>query len=247
MSSCMNSSILTFQINTSLQANPKKTPENCRKTLSFPFLSKIKGSMTIEAAIALPLFIFFMVNILSLFLTYERYSTNLSKLHQTAKITALAAHATSSDEVVKLKIIQPISPIVATMGFKGSSTIVTANVRKWTGFNALKNSGNKKIEEEYVYITETGTVYHRSRDCSHLKISIKVVDANELGSERNSDGAKYYSCERCRGSSNSGLVFITGEGNKYHSNASCSGLKRTIKVVKLSEVGGRGPCSGCAY
>ena len=245
MSSCVTRRI-TFQKNTSLQACPDDSPpKHHRKMLSFFHPARMRGAISVEAAIALPIFIFFFVNLLSLFLTYEKYSENLSNLHQTAKMTALAAHVTRADDVVKLKKIQVITPISSYIGFQGSTTTVCANVRKWTGYNPL--SGREGInEEEYVYITESGTVYHRSRDCKHLKVSIQVIPYSEIDGARNENGAKYYKCDRCGKYNSSGVVFITNQGNKYHTSATCSGLKRTIMTVKITETGGRGPCSSCA-
>ena len=115
--------------------------------------------------------------------------------------------------------------------------------RKWTGYNVMSGAG-ETIEDEYVYITEHGYSYHRSRNCSHLKVTISAVASEEIGSLRNRSGARYHPCERCGGSS-TGILFITPDGDRYHSDAGCSSLKRNIRTVRLSEVGGRTPCSEC--
>lgn len=244
MSSC-EKSLLTFQKNTSLQVNPEDSPTHRRKMSSFSYMKKVTASITVEAALALPLFLLFIANILSLFLMYERYSENLAKLHQEAKFTALAAHSTQADDVVKLEEFISVSPLFENMGFNPSQIQTRANVRKWTGYNVI--NGNVGIdEEEYVYITETGTVYHRRRDCRHLKITIRIVALEDIQGERNESGGKYHKCERCGNFGSSGVVFVTNQGDKYHTSASCSGLKRTIYVVKITETGGRGPCSGCS-
>ncbi|MBQ0028621.1 MAG: hypothetical protein KBS96_08490 [Lachnospiraceae bacterium] len=244
MSSCVKS-ILTFQKNTSLQVNPDNSHTHHRKMLSFSYPIKVAAAMSIEAALAMPIFLFFIANLLSLFIMYERYSTDLSKLHQQAKNTALVAHTTSANDVVRLEKAIAVSPLTEMVGFQSSETIVRANVRKWTGYDVL--NGNSRInDEEYVYITENGTVYHRQRSCSHLKITIRVIPYEDVENERNRNGKKYYRCERCGKYSGSGAVFVTNDGNKYHTSASCSGLKRTIYVVKITETGGRGPCSGCS-
>ena len=54
---------------------------------------------------------------------------------------------------------------------------------------------------------------------------------------RNTYGAKYYPCESCSRNQNpAGCVYITSTGNRYHNQETCSGLKRTIRLVKLSQV-----------
>lgn len=45
---------------------------------------------------------------------------------------------------------------------------------------------------------------------------------------------------------NPSALFVTAYGDCYHSTLGCSGLKRTIKAVKLKDVGNLRPCSRCA-
>ena len=41
------------------------------------------------------------------------------------------------------------------------------------------------------------------------------------------------------------MVYVTSSGNRYHNLATCSGLKRTVKLVKESQLGGMHACSSC--
>lgn len=202
------------------------------------------GSMTVEAALAMPIFLFFIANILSLFLMYESYSKNLAKIHQETKFLALGSYMTMADDTVDLIHYQSITPLFKSIGFNKSSVLINASVRKWTGYNVL-NVHTEEKDDEYVYITENGRVYHKDRDCFHLKINIKLIDSDSINNLRNSSGGKYLPCEICMGSKSSGMYFVTESGTRYHCSASCSGLKRTIKTVKLSEVNGWPPCSNC--
>lgn len=113
----------------------------------------------------------------------------------------------------------------------------------WIGY--IHDGSTEEQEETYVYITETGTVYHRNRGCSYLNPSIRRVGKQELESLRNKDGAIYYACPLCGGLGAGENCYITDYGTNYHTSAACSGLKRTIFEVKLSEVGNRGACSKC--
>lgn len=102
--------------------------------------------------------------------------------------------------------------------------------------------------EEYVYITETGRVYHKTQDCYHLSVTKKAVKYSDVPSKRNEAGAKYYACEHCCNKIEPGpadIVYITTDGNRYHIRPDCPGLKRTIMKVKKSEVGSRRPCKTC--
>ena len=100
-------------------------------------------------------------------------------------------------------------------------------------------------DDETVYVTETGLVYHRDYHCSYLDLSIHLVSMQEISSLRNKSGGKYYPCEHCAEQS-VGMVYITENGDRYHNSLSCSGLKRTIYAVPLSEVAGKGACSRCS-
>ncbi len=115
-------------------------------------------------------------------------------------------------------------------------------VRKWTGWNP----GAGEDEDPWVYITESGSVYHTTKNCTHLKLSIQPVSLAELAGRRNLDGAIYHACPQCVGKEKAaGIVYITDYGDRYHTNLNCSGLKRTIYTVRKSEVGNRRACSKC--
>lgn len=113
----------------------------------------------------------------------------------------------------------------------------------WVGYIHSGEAGEE--EETYVYITETGTVYHKNRGCSYLNPSIRQVQAWELKNLRNIGGAIYYDCPLCDASGENGLYYITDYGTAYHTSITCAGLKRTIYEIKLSEVGNKGVCSKC--
>lgn len=114
-------------------------------------------------------------------------------------------------------------------------------VKTWTGYE--KNMfGNQ--EDDTVYITETGLVYHRDYHCTHLELSIRMVQASETALLRNESGGKYYPCEHCA-QADSEAVYITDTGDRYHSSLKCSGLKRTVYAVPISEAAGKGACSRC--
>lgn len=217
-----------------------------RKTCQSIFVcsNKVAGSMTVEAAFVIPFLLFFVANLLSLFLMYESYCINLANLHQKTKFIALASYGSSDDDVATLIHIQKIAPIFEYFGFTSASVVVDSNIRKWTGYNNLSVNQYNEIDE-YVYITDNGRVFHRSRSCSHLKITMSIIDANDIRDARNENGERYKKCDYCCRNGTTGILFITNQGNKYHTNANCSGLKRSVKTVNIKDVGGRPPCSTC--
>lgn len=127
---------------------------------------------------------------------------------------------------------------VAVFSVRGLSISQCSSSHKWIG------DCEDGQQEDYVYVTKHGTVYHRSRSCHYLDLSIKNVSATSVNALRNKDAHKYYACAECEGGSG-GIVYITDYGTSYHTSLSCSGLKRTIYLIPLSEADGKAPCSKC--
>lgn len=97
--------------------------------------------------------------------------------------------------------------------------------------------GEEEVEE-YVYVTPNQEVYHCSRSCSHLVLSIRSLSKKQAG--------HYNPCHFCgKNPVSSNTIYITKSSSLYHTEKSCSGLKRTVKRVKKSTVGGLPPCKRC--
>lgn len=116
--------------------------------------------------------------------------------------------------------------------------------RAWTGYEL---SGESAVggAEENVYITPKGTVYHKSRYCSHLQLTIESCAIEQVKDKRNENGSNYRACILCAGGYQTGKVYITSDGDCYHGSIKCSGLKRTVEVVPISKVSNRAKCSRC--
>lgn len=115
-------------------------------------------------------------------------------------------------------------------------------MRAWTGYDITEGSPDNETER-MVYITETGTVFHLTETCTYLDLSIHPVTKESIGGYRNRNGAAYRNCDICGGDADT--YYITDYGDCYHVSLSCSGLKRTIMVVPISQVGDRRACSRC--
>lgn len=139
------------------------------------------------------------------------------------------------------------------LSIKDIPIVQRVKVRAFTGYKPSpcqdsQGNGDNEGEDRLVYITQTGTVYHLTRECSHIKLEIKQLKYCNVEQERNENGGKYKSCEQCtrnqylEGNEN---VYITTHGDRYHIAISCSGLKRSITQIPLSQVHGKTPCSRC--
>ena len=148
--------------------------------------------------------------------------------------------------MVDLNAVWKLDTRFPVPGINGFRVIDRARIRAFTGYDNTHGSEVDHGDEEMVFVTETGTVYHRDLNCSHLKISISSTTRSDVGKKRNMNGGKYYPCEYCGGGKCENL-FITEDGDRYHTKATCPGLKRTIHTVPLSATGGKPPCSSCGY
>ena len=249
---CSNKPLLE---KTSLQAYPKKSNCNSRisiflrsKRMSSFLFSDMKGSITVEASIAVPVFLFAIINLISVILQFGEYSSNLADMHRKAKELAVHAHILEEEmgnELVILTKTQELNPMISFMGFQESRTLISCQARKWIGYDVINESAGNE-EEEWVYITPSGEAYHRNPNCSYLNPKIYSAVSSQIGEYRNLSGEIYRQCESCKHITLTGICFYTEYGNRYHATLKCSGLKRTINTVQLSEVEGRHLCSKCA-
>lgn len=99
--------------------------------------------------------------------------------------------------------------------------------------------------KDIVYMTEYGTVYHESRACSYLNVVVRSVAASQVDRERNNSGRKYALCERCDNREQTGTVYLSDGGEKYHLAAGCPALKRTVLEKEREEVKDVPACSKC--
>jgi len=148
-------------------------------------------------------------------------------------------------DCIDLIALYRVDPYFSMVGFQKFQTFCRCKIRAFTGYDST--SGNlHEASERLVYVTEYGDSYHDDRNCPHISVSVQAVRRSELSGRRNYDGGIYYPCSSCkRRGGNAGIVYLTNYGTLYHSRITCSKLKRTVKTVPISEVGGRKACRRC--
>ena len=70
-------------------------------------------------------------------------------------------------------------------------------VHAWTGRIFEGDSGNESTPEKMVYITESGSVYHKDPGCSYLNVSLKQIPGTSVLAANNQYGEHYTACETC--------------------------------------------------
>ena len=289
-----NYSHLTKIIKRKEKLSPREMYFNWTDIGAFLF-APFRGTLSVEAAMVLPFFLFVMISALQYGNVMEtavkfgtaltdtgksmaaaaygvKYGGNtegipemaagaLSAAYAYAKVTEKAGESSSvknanmalssflqEDEMIDLVLTYQVKSPIRIIPLPGNFFIQKAEVRAWTGRVLTGGEGGTDGSSEdfdYVYVAENGVVYHDNPDCTHLSLSIRAVDVESLDTLRNNDGSIYHKCERCTGGYISSTVYITEDGNRYHSSLGCSGLKRTVREVHRDEAGNMKACSKC--
>lgn len=259
--------------------------------------SCLPASMTVEAALVLPLFLFAFLNLISILELYRLQSNMSMAMHAAAKemavqgyvyrelaqedagtltslgithiyaanrvqsglgggylehspmaggINWLRSRIMQEEDCIDLVAVYRVAPFSTVMGYDTRYLYNRLRTRAWTGYDNAGAASGEQDSEELVYITPEGAVYHRSRGCTYLRLSLTAVDRGFLETMRSKNGEIYYPCEVC-GQDCGSTVFVTAYGNRYHATLACSSIKRTVLAVRISETEGRGACSKCAY
>lgn len=145
------------------------------------------------------------------------------------------------NDCIKLVAVYQVEPLTTIAGFGVFTMHNRIVARAWTGYEL-------PIEQEKgdcVYITETGTVYHESRECTYIRLVIRSVHVSEIDKIRNESGGRYEICWICKDANSFGQAFVARTGTKYHFLKGCSALKRTVMTIKRSDAGSYRKCSRC--
>ncbi len=120
-----------------------------------------------------------------------------------------------------------------------------SSVRMWTGNQGDNDAGQLSQGTVMVYVSDYESVYHTSASCTYLDITVHSCSQDDIGSIRNAYGSKYKVCEKCGNIQGNGTVYYTEKGDHYHLSESCSGLKRSVKLVPQSSVAHLRECTRC--
>lgn len=203
-----------------------------------------RGVLTVELAFILPLFLMGTMTLIC-FMDILRIQTEKIS-HLCERAMEAGKYAYLSGEKLPVVDIPEVYTYRLPVSIVPLPAFVITNrgrVHSWTGADKEEAAD---ASEEMVYIAVSGSVYHTDNKCSYVDLSVTQVRGEEVGSLRNRQGAKYTPCGSCakRGAP-AKIVYVTAQGERYHDRISCSRLKRTVRLVPISEAGGRPMCSRC--
>lgn len=218
-----------------------------RPVLLFPEAA----SLTVEAAAAVPLFFLCVVSLICMMDMYGMTARRTADLMQKAEKLGAAAGLAEETSADVIDLYEPAAYAVKWFPVPGASVRipVRGRVHVWNGRDPGETLPPSAAadEDELVYVTDYGSVYHTHASCSHLHLSVQAVSSARVGTCLNSSGGHYHACEKCAGSGcRAGTVYITDDGDCYHNSAECGGLTRNVRLVRRSEVSGLPLCSRCA-
>lgn len=225
-----------------------------REDIACPLFSE-KGSLTVEAALILPLFLLASLTMLSFIdvmkMTIEQQMRQQELLRQGAVYANLLGTAMQGREgdYIKMNYIQLIKLPVGGFGYQRVMVQHKGLVHIFNGYDDRCGDRVGK-QQEYVYVTERGNVYHKKRSCSALNVDVRKISGQKVKKERNMEGKIYRACGHCmhgyKMQEISGrTLFVTDYGVKYHILISCPDLTRSVRVIKIEEAGGKRACKFC--
>lgn len=219
------------------------------KAVLFDMKKGKKGSLTVEAALAVPIFFFTICALIlmqNFFGASARQTVHLQEMAEKAGMAEAAASGLLSGgaepvidlpkaAAVRIPFV-PIPPVrIAARG----------RVRAWTGRDPASLQARTDEKDPLVYVTDYESVYHTSAHCTHLHLKIRGVPSAKIDSMCNHSHAHYKPCEKCSHGKPKGIVYLTPEGDRWHNDPHCSGLKRTTRMIHRSEAKTLKECSRC--
>lgn len=213
-----------------------------------------RGSLTVEAAWAVPMFLMACLALFYMFDMYGVYVRESMELKTKAEKLAMYAYAADLSEslypdgYITLTKIVPYRLPYTPAPVPAISIPCYARVHAWVGYLGTDNDNEAgTAAEDMVYVSDYESVYHTSSSCTHLELSIHKKSLQSAMSMINRDGSHYQACEKCIGSGAAhGLVYVSERGTAYHNSLSCSGLTRNVHLVKKEEYQNLACCERCA-
>lgn len=274
--------------------------------LSALLSGKARAGMTVEAAIVLPIFLFFFVNlgcaiemirlhgnlelalretgnkmsvygyaldrggveedaesgfgqeILDIAFSYtyvkgqiikyagEDYLNQSPLVYGTDGLQFIESEIFTDQDQFELVLTYAVSPWMQVPGVRTFRMANKYYGHIWNGYELEAASHDNNVIKEYVYVAQNGTVYHESLSCTHLSLTIREISAAQVPFERNESGGKYTCCEKCGKGASPTVVYIGVEGDRYHYDRDCPGLRRSVYTLERREAQARyRPCSRC--
>ncbi len=206
---------------------------NVRQRASSTTSQTLSGSVTVEAAIALPLFLFFLSNLTTLFLAYHLYTAVDMELYKAAKLYATLGYAYEEhiDTSSLTSLVSETAMLLATRtqlnNLANQYTIVDGDIYVL---------GSQVYDEHKVTLLATYQIKPiiPIGSLTTILLQNKCIMRCYTGYEYSEDNdfSEQY-------------VYVTPTGEVYHTTTTCSYLDIQTSSVTKNQVGERTPCLLC--
>ena len=247
----MNKQCYSYRKNMSLQVHD---PLLARR--AHPCTSSLPASMTVEAALVLPLALFFFLALLQPVIWLDRQRKVQTAMER--KVGQYADHVTvkkadvygENGEIEFAAEYQEEIPFFETVLGKQTETVAVKR-RSWIGIpGKLKGDGTSQDgdgdeQTEMVYVGAGIGRYHLFRDCHYISNEYMTVTRSEAENGK-VPGEKRTPCAVCgKKGDGSETVYITTAGEHYHCNKNCRSMISYVREVPKDEAEHLGLCSYC--
>lgn len=205
-----------------------------------------RGSMTLEAAFALPFFLFAVLNILFAVNIIGTQSRMNAALHQVGNQMAFYGYAYG--QTVGNVLLDALAGVALTEGYARGQVV------EYVGRSYLEKSC---VEGGAGGISFAGSSVMGAGDIIDLKVSYRVKPfAGMMGFDGFLMSQRYYgkawtgydsAGQMSDFDENDPMVYITRTGTVYHTNRGCSYLNPTVEAVASEVVTDRRNASGAKY
>lgn len=199
------------------------------------------GSITTEAALVCPVFIFAMMALVGIISWFNQAEDVQRELVAKAEKVEYIMYLNNEEKDIDIPDIY--SPTLNVPMFELIKPLVRQHVvmRPFVGVSTISGSENGEI----VYMTPNGSVYHNTDTCTYIKKNIREISADLIDSARNEDGGIYYPCNKCIGGFRPDTVYVTLYGNRYHADKLCNAISKNAYPVYKKDVPWMRECSKC--
>ncbi|WP_026651359.1 hypothetical protein [Butyrivibrio proteoclasticus] len=214
------------------------------QTTKTPKEVPLSASITVEASLALPFFIFFFVNILAAFNIIKVQSDLEAALHQTGNEICIRAF----DERFGANLVLGEEDMSYDEGLEGYATAGAFSVY---AANNVRSYVGDSVNESCVKNGLNGLSFFSSRVLFRNDIVDIVVDykvkplISMIGFSEFPVQGRYYghawtgydlSCETQAESGDDEIVYVTEHGEAYHKDINCRYLKIDIKSIEFNSL-----------
>lgn len=211
----------------------------------------LSASVTVECALALPLWFFAVITLISFMQAVKIQNVKNLELSNCARSIAMYSGVIESEgEGTWIDLSQTYT--FRYPGALGSIAplriALRARVYPWIGYGGeepLTDGSGENGGSDTVYLTDNGAVYHTHADCTHLDLTIMRTTVSDVKHLRNEYGSRYKPCDSFPDNYD-GPVYVTAKGDYYYPSTEYNSLTRHVRMVHQSECSELHKCERCA-